>query len=69
MMMNSVIELDSYKKTRIEKEIHDLKQCLLLNKYYLDVLKPEDARYREQQLLRDDNELSLAELRKQLGEL
>jgi hypothetical protein len=64
-----VIQLDSYKKTRIQKEIHNIKQCLLLNNYYLDVLSPDDKRYREQQLLRDDNELELEELRKELESL
>ena len=64
--MSHVIQMDSYKKTRIQKEIHNIKQCLLLNNYYLDVLSPDDKRYREQQLLRDDNELELEELRKEL---
>ena len=68
-MNTSVVQLDSYKKTRIQKEIHDIKQCLLLNNYYLDVLSPDDKRYREQQLLRDDNELELEELRKELESL
>ena len=68
-MNTSVVQLDSYKKTRIQKEIHDLKQCLLLNNYYLDVLKPDDKRYREQQLLRDDNEINKAELDRQLEAL
>ena len=64
-----VIQLDSYKKTRIQKEIHNIKQCLLLNNYYLDVLSPDDKRYREQQLLRDGNELELEELLKELESL
>ena len=67
--MSHVIQMDSYKKTRIQKEIHNIKQCLLLNNYYLDVLSPDDKRYREQQLLRDDNELELEELRKELESL
>jgi hypothetical protein len=60
--MPKVIDMETYKKKELARDIADLKQCILINNYYLSILKPEDKRYAAQKLLLADNELQLKEL-------
>jgi len=60
--MPKVIDIETYKKKELARDILSLKQSILINNYYLSILKPDSPRYAEQKLLLADNELNLKEL-------
>jgi RNase H-fold protein (predicted Holliday junction resolvase) len=73
-MNTSVVQLDSYKKTRIQKEIHDLNDCIAIIDWNIDqkvVGLPSGTKetIAEQAERREQHCNTIAELTKQLEAL
>jgi len=68
----SIVQLDSYKKTRIIRDIAELEECIQVIDGNIDQIAagaPKEYSYHQQMELKANHLKNISELRKQLGEL